>query len=66
MPNYYVKEIVLSTIVATIISYYYFINKPDSPSVGPTSVCTTSVGSTSINVGPELQEIKCEQTNYCR
>ncbi len=31
--NFYVKEIVLSTIVATIISYYYFINKPHSPSV---------------------------------
>jgi hypothetical protein len=34
MPNHelYIKEIVLSTIVAGIISYYYFFNKPNSPS----------------------------------
>jgi hypothetical protein len=62
--NYYVKEIVLSTIVATIISYYYFINKPNNPSVGLTSVGSTSVGSTS--VGLTTVQLNCEPNNYCR
>ncbi len=53
--NYYVKEIVLSTIVATIISYYYFINKPVGPSESPTIVSPTSV-----------KEIKCEPGIYSR
>lgn len=33
----YIKELILTTIVVGIMSYYYFLNKPDSP--GPTIHC---------------------------
>ena len=33
LTNLYIKEVILSTIVATIISYYYFLNKLDIPCV---------------------------------
>ena len=36
LTNLYIKEVVLSTIVATIISYYYFLNKLDIPKISPT------------------------------